>query len=347
MYQKYDRFFEGLERDNPHYYIRIGRIIEVINSLDNISEDPESESILGKVKLSWLDWGGRSEYIPISYPSFSNPILDTDKKDILKGSTQTGVACGIFHMPSIGDIAVCAFRQNAIPVIIGYLPANFKKQTTLTTRNTQSGWGNIRLLNSGEYNIKSKQQAEVYLDRKGSIQLRVKEQPISETVSPTDDLCNITIGNVWDEDFETQVKSSFDKNIQVKVNCSNGANIVIDTDGNIEINSTTGKEIKINSGTLNLDSTSSTTIDGSEVNINSGTKGVAREDDSVKSTSTEDSTFWAWFTSTLVTYINTHTHTGVTTGAGVSGPPSPPISSAPSSLTGKITASSSTVKAGD
>lgn len=79
-------------------------------------------------------------------------------------------------------------------------------------------------------------------------------------------------------------------------------------------------------------------MDSNGINFNKGDKGIAREDDTIISNSGVDSTFW--------TFLLGHIHIGVTTGAGVSGPPGAPPS-APSSLTGKINQSSNSVKAGD
>lgn len=80
--------------------------------------------------------------------------------------------------------------------------------------------------------------------------------------------------------------------------------------------------------------------------INNGTKGVARLDDTTISNSSTDSTYWNW-PAGLKTYIDTHVHTGVTSGVGTSGTPLTPSPAAPTSLTSKINSASGTVKAGD
>ncbi len=76
-------------------------------------------------------------------------------------------------------------------------------------------------------------------------------------------------------------------------------------------------------------------IDGNNVNINNGTKGVARKDDGTLIDSATDSAF--------MNYLTTHTHLGVTPGGGATGPPA----SSPTSVTGKIDEASDSVKAGD
>lgn len=90
-------------------------------------------------------------------------------------------------------------------------------------------------------------------------------------------------------------------------------------------------------------------IDGNTV-INSGTKGCARKDDEIKSTSSEDSTYWSWI-SELVTQL-----TNWVNRANSGATPDPTLAleittwlnshPTPSSLTGKITKASSTVKVG-
>lgn len=68
-------------------------------------------------------------------------------------------------------------------------------------------------------------------------------------------------------------------------------------------------------------------MDAAGVNLNSGENGAARKEDSITSSETEDPAFWTW--------VN-----AVSAAAGVPGP-------APTTLTGKITGGSETVKIGD
>lgn len=65
---------------------------------------------------------------------------------------------------------------------------------------------------------------------------------------------------------------------------------------------------------------------GGVLNIGAGTESFLKGD-----------TLDAWFTGTLKAYIDTHVHTGVTTGGGSSGPPPPPGLSTPANhLSDKI-----------
>ncbi len=113
-----------------------------------------------------------------------------------------------------------------------------------------------------------------------------------------------------------------------------------DKNGNINLN-LNGKAILTAVGNVN--------VDGENVIINGGTRGGARLNDEVKSTSVEDSTFWDTFKNAL----DNHTHVAGSLiapsgGGAVTGISGAPTSlSTPSSLTGKITHASGTVKIGD
>lgn len=72
---------------------------------------------------------------------------------------------------------------------------------------------------------------------------------------------------------------------------------------------------------------------------------AARKEDAIKSTSAEDSTFWTWLTTTLMTTFNTHVHATAAPGPPVV--PVPLLAAPPTSITGKITEGSSQVKIGD
>ena len=97
---------------------------------------------------------------------------------------------------------------------------------------------------------------------------------------------------------------------------------ILDIDGNVTVNSTAN---------IDVNSDGDTTIDASEVNFNNGSNGVARLDDSTTIDEITDSTFLTW-TTAVSTFIN-----GLAPGTVV-----PPVQ-----MVGKITSSSSTVKAGD
>ena len=364
----YDSKYLGQEK-NPYLRLRVGKILKVYY----INTDPNSDKVrnnLGKVDIVWLDWGGKTlSPISITYPSYSNPAIIKDGNKITKGSSY-----GFLHMPSEGDLVLCGYTLGNEPIIIGYMPHNFYQQT-LDNSNKEDYWGDFRLLQPGEYSLKSKQQAEIYLDHKGNIQFVGKVQPLPvspATIStdiPSESLVKLTLGTSYTDDtFATKdtslCNSANNVNVNLKVTNDDGVNytyLQIDNKLNIlignaarnikfdaendavEINHTTGAKISIDSeGNIEVIAAS-----GKEINLHNGTagtKGVVRLDDAVKSTSTEDSAWWLFMT-TLNTWLSTHTHPTAATGAPSAPLVGPP--SSPSSLTSKVTESSDSVKAGD
>jgi hypothetical protein len=96
--------------------------------------------------------------------------------------------------------------------------------------------------------------------------------------------------------------------------------------------------------TIKLDS-SGISVDASKINLNQGTMGAARKNDKVESGMIDDPSFWTWVSS-LMTWVQTHTH--VVPVVGASTPPVPPFPGAiPSKCTGKIIESSGSVVIGD
>ncbi len=258
-----DETYLDLESENPYFQLRVGQITQVITDVQN-TQDTKSQQTLGKVKVRWLDWES-TEFpveIPFTYPCFSNPIIGEDRREAGAdvGSNRTGSSYGILFMPSVGDIVVCGFREGARPIILGFLPQNFYVQTN-TDSSKSSEWGDFKLLKSGEFDLKSKQQAEVFLTEKGTIRLIVKEQPSADTEVPSTALAEIIIGKSYvDEDYTDTHKSKQAKDVVCHIKMESGAGIKIDSDGNIEIDPASGKN----------------------VNINDGTKGAARKGDTVK-----------------------------------------------------------------
>jgi len=109
------------------------------------------------------------------------------------------------------------------------------------------------------------------------------------------------------------------------------ANIYFKEDGNVILELPKGIfKVDSTEGAVDINASKNITIDGQEVNMNSGTNGVARLGDEVQSTSADDSVFWTWINASAT----------VLAGLGVASP-------IPTSLSSKITSSSSTVKAGD
>lgn len=120
-----------------------------------------------------------------------------------------------------------------------------------------------------------------------------------------------------------------------------GSFVKIDKDGNITLSANDKNIFIINKKDKKI------TIDGEKVNINGGDNGAARINDEIKSTNAEDAKFWTWFTifrTVLSTPVNEP-------GLGAPSVFQQALNAAlaaafPTTLTGKITKGSDSVKIG-
>lgn len=307
--------FEGLESIDPFTRIRVGRILRVRDLLENLEDGESPEKYLGTVVVEWIDWGGVAQAeVPLTYPCFSNPVIDPPDQLLREGLTSsiTGSSYGFLYMPSVGDLIVCGFRFDGRPIMLGYLAQNYYQQTQATPKSG-SGFGSFRRIASGEYSWKSKQQAEVYLDRKGAMRFVVKHQPDEATEAPTAEKVSFTLGTVFDTaTFTNPDKTAQGKTIFARLRLKDPDGVVlsdisVDEEGNISLTSAGG-------AILTLDSEGAIAItpgSGKEVVINAGSKGAARVDDLVSIHTTLN---------TLLTIIKTHTHPGVLSGGASTGP---------------------------
>jgi len=331
---------------SPFLSLRVARIVAIYFDKDAAELPSETnrqlDFTLGRAKVEWLDWGGQRDFVQLSFPTLSTSSVDRGRVIIPYGD---------LSMPSVDDVAVLGFRDPSNAIILGYLPANYRK---LTDPN-ESVQGVMRRIRPGELTRKSRQQAEIYQDKAGATQIIVKAQPVSGSVLtdgsatakvsdinqaavPSEELVRVTVGESYtDDNFTAREMTADDKKVILRVKTATGTKINIDVAGNIEI---------VGAGTIKMT--------GTEVNFNAGEKGVARLDDEVKIDSDTDSTF--------ISYLQAIADALITSGTGVldggaayktaivaklasigvtSG------STAPNSATGKVTESSDTVKAGD
>lgn len=340
--------FAGLESTDPFSRLRVGRITAIRDTVAGLSGEDAFERFLGTAEIEWIDWGGVAQaQVPLGYPSFSNPVIFPKGQLIQEtvSSALTGSSYGFMHMPSVGDLVVCGFRYDGRPVILNYLAHNYYQQTQSTPK-AGSGFGIFRRIVSGEYSWKSKQQAEVYLDRKGAMRLLTKAQPASDATRPSTDLASLTLGVVYDTTtFTNPEVDSLGKQVVARLRSKlasggTGGDVTINEDGTILISGAGGSVVQVNAnGEISITPGSS-----QKVKINNGTKGAARLDDATVSNTTLDSTFWT-FMSTLVTSFNTHMHP--TAGVGAPSLPTILLGSAPTTLAGKINAASTKVLIGD
>jgi hypothetical protein len=133
-------------------------------------------------------------------------------------------------------------------------------------------------------------------------------------------------------------------NVVIKISANRNVTVTNPKDCSIIM---TGNETKQIGGDSSTTVTGDVKIDGDTIDLNSGSKGIARLDDQIKSTAIEDSTFWVWvqgFVNVFSTWVVVPTDGGaalkVAMLAYIAANP------VPSSLTGKITVASTKVKAG-
>lgn len=378
------RPYDGTET-SPFMFLRMGQIVKVYASASDCGTDKDPKRYVGTVEVEWLDrMAPKSELVPWTYSSFSNPTIsktESSTTETASGDTiqsATGSSCGVLFVPSDNDLVVCGYRGPMHPIILGFLPHNLNKQL----EGTETSFGPFRTLQSGEYDIKSQQQSEIYLDRAGSIQLIVKQQtagsgtpPIDTTVVPSTELARISLGVTYDSSFTNPVTSTYGQNVICDISLSNGSKVKIDNSGNVEIYASgqmshkaadnfdlqsfsslhggadtslglgSGGNLGLGGDTVLVSGPNGITMNGSSITLNDGTKGAARLDDATLSNSTTDSTFWTWFNN-LMTAINGWTPVPLDGGAALKTAISSYVASPPSSVTGKINAGSSTVNVG-
>lgn len=373
--------FDGTEEQSPYLGFRVGRIEQVFASADDVKESDDKSRFVGSVKIQWLDRIAPSnQLVPWSYPCFSNPLVKkaqakTSTSNVSVGTTQTstGSAYGIFYVPSEGDLVVCGFRGPADPVIVGYLPHNLYKQTLSTTDKTQQGllsFGPFRQLKSGEFSILSQQQSEIYLDRSGAVQIIVQKQPSGSGTPPIDitkvpgidttELARINLGVTYDPTFTTPIKSPYGENVVCNVQLANGSRVQIDAIGNVDVQASgkmhmgspsqmdiaSGGAMNIGGLTALLSAVNGMTLGASSITMNNGSKGAARVDDPIVITSATDTAFIQLLTDFINTF-NLHTHISGVPG-NPTGPATPPLlDPAPTTITGKVSTGSGTVKIGN
>lgn len=335
---------------SPYLRIRIGRIVAVYGNKGGEGVPSESskalDGVLGRIKVAWADGPGGRDMVPLTFSSFSNPVSSSDKTNPL---AKTTARCyGDISLPSPGDLVVVGFRAPEAAVVIGYLPANYFQQTS-TDASKPNIWGTMRAVKPGEFSRLSGQQAELYHDQAGAIQIVVKAQPaksavapvpkndgsdtsilsdIDPTTVPTTELARVTVGEAYsDETFTHRAVNSLGKKVILRVTTKSGAAVNIDTDGNVSVTAATSKSLILNGGNA----------------------GVARLADQTKSTTTEDQNFWG-FMSAFAQAFQNWTPSAGDGGAALKAQLATVFAQypqAPSSLTAKITTSSTSVLAGN
>lgn len=278
---------------SPYTKLRLGRIEKTYFDLGVGLGEPSEQSLpadrfLGHAQIKWLDAEGGRDLVKIGFSAFSNPVSDSG----------TGFAYGDLSLPSAGDLALILFRNATHPVIVGYTPLNYNLQTQSTASGKDKSFGTFRRIIPGEFTRQSKQQAEIYQDKAGAVQIIVKAQPVKSTVNsaptgdgsdatkfsdidpgtvPATEIARVIVGEAYvNDDLTTREKSANSTNpLVVQIRTTAGVKINIDTAGHVDIISSNGNiNIQSQGGSVSL-TDSGVDIDmggkeGAGVNINGG-----------------------------------------------------------------------------
>lgn len=267
MKSLFNSYSEEDQSKNPFQGVRIAQIIKIYDYDSNLSEI-DNQRLMFKADVLFLDYGGSTEKenavrkLQLCYAHISNGY-------------------GLQYKPAVGDRVIVAFRLAQIPIILGYISDDYYR--CILGKDDRKGY--LRNIVEGEYCWKSKQGAEWYLDRKGSLHLIVRDQsnlisytdkikdPNAETSNATrvadDVLVDVVIGKVYDSTFTVETKSGNNKSLRVAITDHNkNTKIYVDEDGNVEID-TAGK-VQVKSNDIELGKTS--------------LKDAARKDDAVSVT---------------------------------------------------------------
>jgi len=202
--------------------LRYGRIIKVDNNLTTNSTKNEinvaNTNGFQTIDISWLTG---QNYVSLQVP--------------LPYSYISRQGYGVQFLPSVGDYVIAYFLPSGLPLILGYSKVNpLQNAGVLDTENKEIKKNNFgdplsnndnlpfRYIEPGEFNIISKNQAEIYLDKYGNIKLITRKQ--NENKGYHDRLYEITIGeNIIDEatgekkDCQFEIKN-YENNIRISIN---------------------------------------------------------------------------------------------------------------------------------
>lgn len=294
--------FGGAEspENNPYQYTRVGIIADILDENNFVTGTTQSNpNAYFSVKIMWLDRGGMDGnfeghtcIIPLSY-------------------THIGRGHGLLYKPSKGDIVSCSFRMGGYPVIDKFLPIG--NYYNMVNGVDEKGYYHRHLIDSGEYDLKSKMGAEVYLDKMGSLHLLTRDQTqtteatynngieeIKDTIVADMPQVEVVLGKTYDYkqvgntnqfDFTQEVKSSTGNSTRLSIqDYTSNVKIIIDTSGNIEIVQPSGSKF---------------TVTGSDEADILGTQQLALLSEIKALTDKYNE---------LVSIFNAHTHGGVTSG---------------------------------
>lgn len=209
--------------------LRYGRIIKVDNDLfTNSTENETSVPNTNGFQTMDISWLTGQNYVSLQVPVPYSYIS-------MQGY-------GIQYLPSVNDYVIAYFLPNGLPLILGYSKANPLKNSGVLDNDKKeikkNQYGDplsnndiipFRKIESGEFNVISLKQAEIYLDKYGNIKFITRKQ--NDDKGYHDRLYEITIGeNIIDESTGEKKDCQF----EIK-NYENNTRISINKDGQIQV----------------------------------------------------------------------------------------------------------------
>ena len=244
--------------------------------------------------------------------------------------------CGLNYLPAKGDVVIASFDSNNTPIITNiiarcsvYEHGALNDETKLPELNS---YGDpitdlsipfdirpkaIRYIEPGEISLKSKWDAELYLDKHGSTKIIVRDNEDKER-QIGDRLWEISVGKTIIDESNNEVrKNDYGNNVQFQIlghqnGCkvdfddkgniivvNNGNKMVIDAEGSFIISTSTGNSISLRDGIIKVADSN-----GNSITMNSS--GIQLGDNANFSAVLGES-LTALLT-TMIGIFNSHTH---------------------------------------
>lgn len=306
-----DAPFLGFGNDKYEEYLRRGKIVNVHYDLSQ--NNNQNTYTFNTVDVAWIDGQNYvSTNIPLSYSLISN-------------------GWGIQIKPEIGDFVIAAFLPGSKPEILRFLKRSEFLQSGQVNVNENkqilNQYGDpiqiegrgayipFRNIKPGEISIKSKKEAEAFLDDYGAVKIITRQQ---EKDCCNDRLWEISSGEqIIDEGTQEIKKDNKGNNVQFQILGhknnfkqeygsdgsfeikNNGWNINCDIDNKLIVKNTLGDILTIDNGKINFTNSKGDSIEISGGKIKVGTNAI--EPMVLGDTLTQ-------FMSTIIGVFNGHTH---------------------------------------
>lgn len=262
--------------------------------------------------------------------------------------------CGLNYLPAKGDIVIASFDSNNTPIITNiisrcsvYEHGALNDETKLPELNS---YGDpitdlsipfdirpkaIRYIEPGELSLKSKWDAELYLDKYGSTKIIVRDDEDKER-QIGDRLWEISVGKTIINESNNEVrKNDYGNNVQFQIlghqnGCkvdfddkgniiviNNGNKMIIDAGGSFIISTSTGNSISLRDGVIKVADSNgnSITMNSSGIQLGDGANFSAVLGESLSA-----------LLLSMITIFNSHVHPGVSGGHSSTQPTITPMS---------------------